>query len=227
LPERTWQESKDSEAELFNMVLHLILLHLHRKAIIMKLSLRFYTRNDVVLIARELLGKVLVTRFDGKLTSGIITETEAYAGVTDRASHAYNGRRTERTEIMYWQGGTAYIYLCYGVHSLFNVVTNKNGVPHAVLIRALKALDGKDIMMQRLSVHSMKDNALTGPGKLSKALGIHFSDTGTDLAGDTLWIEDRKIKVRNADIIAGPRIGIDYAGEDAKLPFRFVWNKGE
>lgn len=94
----------------------------------------FYTRKDVVKIAKELLGKVLVTHFDGVVTSGIITETEAYAGVTDKASHAYGGRRTQRTDIMFWQGGVAYVYLCYGIHHLFNVVTNKADVPHACLL---------------------------------------------------------------------------------------------
>ena len=194
---------------------------------LMKLDRRFYERDDVVMIARELLGKVLVTAFDGNVTSGVITETEAYAGAVDRASHAYNGRRTERTEIMFRQGGTAYIYLCYGVHSLFNVVTNKSEIPHAILIRALSALNGKGIMMQRLHIASIGKNTLAGPGKLSRALGIHYSETGTDLTGNTIWIEDRKIKVKNADVSIGPRIGIDYAGEDAKLPYRFVWNGGK
>src|SRR5688572_7863163 len=103
----------------------------------MKLKRDFYTREDVVLVAKELLGKVLCTKWNGKTTSGIITETEAYEGITDRASHAYRGRRTERTEIMYSEGGTAYVYLCYGMHHLFNVVTNKKDIPHAVLIRAV------------------------------------------------------------------------------------------
>lgn len=189
----------------------------------MKLGRSFYERTDVVKIARDLLGKVLVTRFDNILTSGMITETEAYEGVTDRASHAYNNRRTERTEIMYWQGGTAYIYLCYGVHSLFNVVTNKKDIPHAILIRGLKPLEGTEAMLKRLYAKVLKGDMLIGPGKLSKALGIHYSATGTDLLGNTIWIEDRKIKIRDNDITAGPRIGIDYAGEDAKLPYRFIW----
>ena len=189
----------------------------------MKLERKFYERGDVVQIAKELIGKVLVTNFSRNLTSGIITETEAYAGVHDRASHAYGGRRTERTEIMYYRGGTAYIYLCYGVHSLFNVVTSKKNVPDAILIRALRPLDGTDIMKARLDVRSVGPHMLTGPGKLSKALGIHFSFTGTDLLGKTIWIEDRGIKVKNSEIEVGPRIGVDYAGEDAKLPYRFVW----
>jgi DNA-3-methyladenine glycosylase len=189
----------------------------------MKLSRNFYERKDVVRIANDLLGKVLVTRFDSKLTSGIITETEAYEGATDRASHAYNNRRTARTEIMFWQGGTAYIYLCYGVHSLFNVVTNKKNIPHAVLIRGIKPLDGTEMMQERLGIKTIVDSMFNGPGKLSKALGIHFSATGIDLLSDVIWIEDRGIKVKEAEVGTGPRIGIDYAGEDAKLPYRFVW----
>jgi DNA-3-methyladenine glycosylase len=190
----------------------------------LKLSRSFYIRDDVVQIAKDLLGKVLVTRFDSTLTSGIITETEAYAGATDRASHAYGGRRTNRTEIMFQNGGTAYIYLCYGVHSLFNVVTNKKDIPHAVLIRALQAVDGKNEIMRRLNTENLNEKALVGPGKLSKAMGIHFSATGLDLLDNMIWIEDRKFKVDAKQIIAGPRIGVDYAGDDALLPYRFVWN---
>ena len=114
-----------------------------------KLQADFYQREDVLLISRELLGKVLCTNFYGKLTSGIIVETEAYAGVTDKASHAYGGRRTKRTETMYASGGTAYVYLCYGIHHLFNIVTNKENIPHAVLIRSIQPRDGIEIMLQR------------------------------------------------------------------------------
>lgn len=109
----------------------------------------FYTRTDVVMIAKELLGKTLVTNFGGVATAGMIVETEAYAGVADKASHAYGGRRTTRTEIMYMHGGTAYVYLCYGIHHLFNVVTNVRDVHHAVLIRAIEPLAGIDIMLER------------------------------------------------------------------------------
>ena len=112
----------------------------------MKLQKDFYQREDVLTISRELLGKVLCTQFEGELTSGIIVETEAYAGETDQASHTYGGRRTLRTEVMYAPGGVSYIYLCYGIHHLFNVVTNFEGIPHAILIRAIKPIDGIDIM---------------------------------------------------------------------------------
>jgi len=188
----------------------------------MKLDTSFYTRPDVALIANDLLGKVLCTCFDGKLTEATITETEAYAGATDKASHAYGGRRTKRTEIMYRQGGHAYIYLCYGMYSLFNVVTNVEGVPHAVLIRGAIALSGVDIMLQRAGKKKATDDLLIGPGKLARAMGLHFSQTGVPLSGSAIWIEDRGIVVPPAAVQATPRIGVDYAGDDAKLPYRFV-----
>jgi DNA-3-methyladenine glycosylase len=183
----------------------------------MKLRRSFYLDDDVVAIARDLLGKVLVTRLDGRRTTGIITETEAYAGIHDRASHAWNGRRTARTEVMYAKGGTAYVYLCYGIHHLFNVVTNVEGVPHAVLVRAVHPLEGIDIMRERRQGRLVTN----GPGTVSSALGIRTTHTGTDLLGDTIWIEDHGIAVPRKHIIVGPRIGVDYAGSDALLPYRF------
>jgi DNA-3-methyladenine glycosylase len=192
------------------------------------LSRDFYIRPDVVTIARELLGKVLVTNIDGQLTSGIITETEAYAGATDKASHAFGGRRTERTEIMYRVGGTAYVYLCYGVHSLFNIVTNIENIPHAVLIRGIRPVDGIPEMLLRTGKALVNKNLANGPGKVSKALGIHYSHTGTDLvngpvkASKKIWIEDRGVPVINSKILSTPRIGVEYAGEDAMLPYRFL-----
>ena len=187
-----------------------------------KLSRTFYTRANVVQIAKDLLGKVICTNFNGQRTEAIISETEAYAGITDKASHAFGGRRSNRTEIMYWQGGCAYIYLCYGMYSLFNVVTNVEGTPHAVLIRGAVALSGIDFMLQRSGKKKLSPDLLVGPGKLSKALGLHYSQTGTLLSENTIWIEDRKIIVPKKSIIATSRIGVDYAGEDAALPYRFV-----
>lgn len=187
----------------------------------------FFQHDDVVLIARQLLGKVLCTSVDGILTTGIITETEAYAGKSDRASHAYNGRRTARTEIMFRAGGIAYVYLCYGVHSLFNVVTAAEGNPHAVLIRSVIPLEGLSMMQQRQGGKAVNRDAGTGPGRLSRLLGIHYAHTGLPLekAADkntlAIWIEDRNFIVNDGMIIAGPRIGVDYAGEDALLPYRF------
>lgn len=186
-----------------------------------RLTRSFYQREDVVLIAKELLGKFLFTKFGGKLTGGIITETEAYAGVTDRASHAHGGRRTARTEIMYMRGGTAYVYLCYGIHSLFNVVTNTKGIPHAVLIRAIQPTHGIPTILERRNLAELKRNAASGPGTVSEALGIHCSHTGTSLLGNKIWIEDRNSPVDESGIIAGKRVGVEYAGKDAALPYRF------
>ncbi len=188
----------------------------------------FFLQPDVVQIAKDLLGKYLVTETDGVITAGMICETEAYAGVVDRASHAFGGRRSARTEIMYREGGTAYVYLCYGIHSLFNVVTNVNDVPHAVLIRGIIPAEGIGIMLLRADKTTKTKNPGIGPGNVSKLLGIHFSHTGLDLTrrpGNResfgIWIEDREMLVRHGGIMAGPRVGVDYAGEDALLPYRF------
>lgn len=205
-----------------------------------KLSKDFYTRNDVVQISRDLLGKYLFTKIEGELTAGIITETEAYAGITDKASHAYNNCRTNRTEIMFSEGGVSYIFLCYGIHHLFNVVTNTKDIPHAVLIRAVKPIEGIDLILKRRNVYrkSLKqtipanDNVLfqnynkitSGPGTVSQALGIKTIHNGLDLTGNKIWIEDKGVKLLKKDIIASPRIGVDYAEEDAKLAYRFVAN---
>jgi DNA-3-methyladenine glycosylase len=188
----------------------------------------FYLRDDVVLIARELLGKMLYSQFDGLLTGGIIVETEAYAGVIDKASHAYGNRRTQRTEVMYSMGGTAYVYLCYGVHSLFNVVTNKENVPHAILIRAIKPVIGIETMLKRSGKDGIDKAFGTGPGKVSKLLGIHYSQSGIDLTkkpvekqGQGIWLADEGNVVLPETIVTGQRIGVGYAGQDALLPYRF------
>ncbi len=187
----------------------------------MKVPLEFYARDDVVLISRELLGKVLCTKINGLVTKAIITETEAYAGIDDKASHAYGGRRTRRTEPMYGRGGTAYIYLCYGIHHLFNVVTNKADTPHAVLIRAGKPLEGSDLMRKRRKKGHIDETLLAGPGSLAQALGITTNLTGTSLLGNRIWIEDQRIPLDAEAVIAGPRIGVNYAAEDAKRVYRF------
>ncbi len=196
-----------------------------QKKLVSKLPADFYLRDDVVLIAKELLGKVLYTKFDGLLCGGIITETEAYAGIRDKASHAYNGRRSDRTEIMYCKGGTAYVYLCYGVHSLFNVVTNKKDIPDAVLIRGISPLKGVETMLDRAGKKAVDKNFGVGPGKVAKILGIHYSHTGTDLCGKQIWLEDTGIHALNHEIYTGTRIGVDYAAEDALLPYRFIFTK--
>lgn len=187
-----------------------------------KLPLSFYQRKNVCTIAKDLIGKILVTSFDGVLTAGRIVETEAYNGADDRASHSWNGRRTRRTEVMYAAGGLAYVYICYGIHHLFNVVTNLEEVPHAVLVRSIEPLLGIEDMLVRTGKQKL-DNTLTrGPGNVSKALGIHSSDTGVSLQSDELFVADDGFKVKTAQIAITPRIGVDYAGEDALLPYRFI-----
>ncbi|MBI2268874.1 MAG: DNA-3-methyladenine glycosylase [Bacteroidetes bacterium] len=189
-----------------------------------KLKKDFYRRDDVVQISKELLGKYLFTKLDDIVTAGIITETEAYAGITDKASHAWNGRRTSRTEIMYSEGGVAYVYLCYGIHHLFNIVTNKKDVPHAVLIRAIKPVEGIPCILKRRNKTNIDKSTAGGPGTASQALGLLTKHSGTDLTGNKIWIEDKGIRTKEKEITVGPRVGIDYAGEDAGLPYRFIYN---
>jgi DNA-3-methyladenine glycosylase len=184
-----------------------------------KLPLGFYQREDVLLVSKELLGKYLFTNMDNVLTGGIIVETEAYAGPIDRASHAYGNRRTERTEVMFQAGGVSYVYLCYGIHRLFNVITNIAGIPHAVLIRAIQPVSGIEKMLDRRNKNRLDRDVAGGPGSLTKALGITTDHNGISLQGTMIWIEDHGDSY--PDIIASPRVGVDYAGEDAELPWRF------
>jgi len=187
----------------------------------LKLSRDFYLDRNVVSLARELLGKSIYTRFSPGLTAGIIIETEAYAGVNDRASHAYGGRRTSRTEVMYAEGGVSYVYLCYGIHSLFNVVTGIRDEPHAVLIRAIYPQTGIKWMEQRRALSHTNRTFSSGPGSLCKALGIHYSHSGISLSGNKIWLSDEGISIPGSKINCSARIGVDYAGEDAALPYRF------
>lgn len=187
-----------------------------KKTVILPRS--FYTRVDVVSIARELLGKWLFTKIgNSPITGGIIVETEAYAGAQDKASHAYGNRRTKRTEVMFHEGGVSYVYLCYGIHSLLNVVTHREGIPHAVLIRSIIPKIGIDVIAQR-----RKGNLplASGPGMLCQALGITREHNALDLTQPPIWIEDRGDIP--SEIISTPRIGIEYAQEDALLPWRFI-----
>ncbi len=188
-----------------------------------KLPKSFYLDNDVVSRARALLGCRLWTRINGEVTAGVIVETEAYDGLTDRASHAYGGRRTRRTEVFYRSGGIAYTYLCYGIHTLFNVITGPEQVPQAVLIRAVAPCEGLDTMLARRRQTQVQRKTAGGPGLVSQALGITRSLNGTDLSGNTVWLTHggRDEKPAESDILASPRIGIDYAGGDALLPWRF------
>ncbi|HEY0739962.1 MAG TPA: DNA-3-methyladenine glycosylase, partial [Chryseosolibacter sp.] len=190
----------------------------------MKLNEEFYQGANVVEIARNLLGKALFTRKKKILTGGIIVETEAYSW-REKGCHAYNAKKTERNAIMFEAGGHSYVYLCYGIHYLFNVVTNVPGTADAVLIRALQPLEGLEEMKKRRGALASPYHLTSGPGKLSKALGIDRTFNGKSLLNDEVWIEDLGNKIAKTDIEASPRIGIDYAGVDALLPWRFTLKK--
>ena len=186
----------------------------------LKLNLDFYLQNDVIKVSKNLLGKFLMTNINGQITGGMIVETEAYAGIIDKASHAYNNRRTNRTKYLYKNGGIAYIYICYGIHCLFNLVTNTINNPHAVLIRAIQPTDGIDLITKRRE--NRKNYYLTnGPGSLTKALGIKLSHNGLSLLEKKIWIETRNITIDKKNIIASPRVGINYAQEYINKPWRF------
>jgi DNA-3-methyladenine glycosylase len=186
-----------------------------------KLDITFYQRDNVLQIAQELLGKMLVTKWNDIVTSGRIVEVEAYAGTIDKASHAHGGKRTARNEVMYAEGGVAYVYLCYGIHHLFNVVTHNKDSPHAILIRALEPIKGIDRMLERTGKKKL-DNTLTrGPGNLSKAMGLYVSHSGHSLISKELFIAEDGFVYSKKEIAASPRIGVDYAGTDALLPYRY------
>ncbi|MFD2287494.1 DNA-3-methyladenine glycosylase [Pedobacter petrophilus] len=187
----------------------------------MKLSAEYYLNEDVISLAKDLLGKILYTNIDGEVTAGIIVETEAYFGIKDKASHAYGGRRTNRTETMYSKGGVSYVYLCYGMHHLFNVVTSVRDDPHAVLIRGIEPLIGIDVIEARRNMSVAKAAISSGPGSAAKALGIDRSFNAKDLRGDEIWLEDQGIRYHDHEIAATPRVGIAYAQEHAILPWRF------
>ena len=188
----------------------------------MRLTKDYFLTDDVLGIARDLLGKYLFTKVDGQLTGGVICEVEAYMGTGDRASHAYGGRRTRRNEMMYHEGGVAYVYLCYGMHHLLNFVTNVDGVPDAVLIRGIMPTHGEELMLQRTGKRKITPDIGIGPGKVSKLLGLTVADNGLSLCSDTLWIEDRGLIIPENIVESTSRIGVDYAGEDALLPYRCV-----
>ena len=190
-----------------------------------KLRRSFYARDDTLLVARELLGRLLVVPAPtGERVSGRIVEVEAYCGVEDRASHAYGGRRTARTETMYRAGGAAYVYFVYGMHHQFNVVTGPEDVPHAVLVRAVEPAEGIEWMRRRRPARAERE-LTSGPGKLCQALGIDRSFDGADLRGRRVWIEETDSPPSQEEIAAGTRIGVAYAGADALKPWRF-WLKG-
>jgi DNA-3-methyladenine glycosylase len=176
----------------------------------------FYLHDDVVALSRALIGKMLFTQIDGAITGGYIIETEAYRGPEDRASHAFNNRRTKRTEVMFQRGGLCYVYKCYGIHNLLNIVTNVENIPHAILIRGILPKVGKETIMKR---RLFKDKII-GPGNVAKGLSIDMTFNFESLFGEKIWIEE-SADILQGEIFATPRIGIDYAKEDALLPWRF------
>lgn len=190
---------------------------------VQRLGRDFFTRPDVLAVSRDLLGKFLATNFDGQLALGKIVEVEAYRGPDDKACHAYNYRFTERTKVMYAEGGHAYIYLCYGMHHLFNIVTAPEGVPHAVLVRAIEPVDNIPLMLRRRGLGQLGPRLSAGPGVLSQALGIRANQSGMDMlqADSPIWLECRGLSIPPTDILAGPRVGVAYAEECAAWHWRF------
>ena len=188
-----------------------------------RLQKPFFLEQDVVKVSQKLLGKFLVSKANGIISAGMIVETEAYRGPDDKACHAYNHRYTDRTRVMYQEGGVAYVYLCYGIHHLFNVVTGKEGDAHAVLIRAVEPTDNIEAMLIRRNMERPQRRLTAGPGTLTKALGITTQYTGMSLVdkGSPLWIEDRGMDFAAENIVASPRVGVDYAEECAAWPWRF------
>jgi DNA-3-methyladenine glycosylase len=185
-----------------------------------KLPFSLYQDTNVVRVARNLLGKQLWTNFDGNLTAGLIVEVEAYCGATDQACHAFPDKKTPRTQIMYASGGVAYVYLVYGMHNLFNIVTNVEGSADAVLIRAIEPVAGERIMQERRNVYKKNKFLTGGPARLTQALGITVADNKTDLQSNHIWLTDGKCYSEN-EIVTSTRIGVEYAGADAMLPWRF------
>lgn len=188
-----------------------------------RLEKSFFLQEDVVQLSKDLLGKVLVTNFNNELTAGKIVETEAYRAPDDKACHAYQNLYTNRTKIMFQEGGVAYVYLCYGIHHLFNVVTAKEGMAHAILIRAIEPLENITLMLSRRGKSKVNRQLTGGPGVMSKALGITKSFTGVTLVekDSPIWIEDRGVEIPETAIIASTRVGVDYAEECALWNWRF------
>lgn len=186
-----------------------------------KLPYSFYQQEDVVGLAIQLLGKQLFTLIDGKLTNGIIVETEAYNGITDKASHAYGNRFTPRTQTMYEVGGIIYVHLCYGIHHLLNVVTGSKNNPQVILIRAIEPLVGIEMMLARRNMLDLAPRITAGPGSVAKAFGIDKNLNAKDLLSDEIWIEDNGVQINPELIVSSPRVGVDYAEDHALLPWRF------
>lgn len=183
---------------------------------------KYFQNPDILFLGQDLLGKVLCTDFDEQLCKAKIIETEIYKAPEDRGSHAFNNLRTNRTEIMYGEGGTAYIYLCYGIHSMVNIVSGPKDHAHAILIRAVEPLNNFSTLKERVQTKK-KDILLgSGPGNVCKAMGIHTKHGGEKLyTRGNIWIEEATEKIMQKEIVKGPRVGIAYAKEWAHKPWRF------
>ncbi|AZA57726.1 DNA-3-methyladenine glycosylase [Chryseobacterium shandongense] len=186
-----------------------------------KLKPEYYLNHDVIFLAKNLLGKILFTEKNGEITAGVITETEAYLGEDDKASHAYGGRRTLRTEAMYLPGGFCYVYLCYGIHHLLNIVISQKNDPKSILIRSVEPYLGLPVMERRRDMTASSKAISSGPGSVCKALGIDMTFNKKSLTGERIWIEESESSYNAEDIASTPRIGVDYAGEHAQLSLRF------
>ncbi len=186
-----------------------------------KLPLDFYRQPDVVSVARQLLGKHIYSNIGGRLTGGIIVETEAYRGPDDRGSHAFNNKRTPRNEMMYKAGGVAYMYICYGIHDMLNIVTGTEGISHAALIRAIEPVVGLDIMCERRGIFDNKIRLCQGPGALAKALGLSKLHNGADLQDDQIWLTDEGLSYTDDQVIASARVGMNFDGPYKTIPWRF------
>lgn len=187
----------------------------------MKLPAHYYHNPNVLAIARDLIGKYILTKINDCVTGGYIVESEAYNGALDKASHAYGNKITPRTKTMFMSGGVVYVYLCYGIHEMFNIVTSAEGEPHAILIRAIEPTEGIDEMLLRRKMPGLKPNITSGPGSVAKALGISRKINAVSLQGDSIWLEDRGLSFIDDEVAAVPRVGVNYAGDDAFLPYRF------
>lgn len=198
---------------------------LWRAQIMGKLERSFFARNTLT-VAQELLGKILVHQIEGTTLKGMIVETEAYLGLSDKAAHSYSGKITKRVETMYKQPGTAYVYFIWGMHYCLNLITAKEGVPEGVLIRAIEPIENiEQMVFNRFNKRTeeltsyQKRNITNGPGKLTQAMKIDGSLNNTDLCKDILYVEEGLAKTFK--IQTAKRIGIDYAQEAIDYPYRF------
>lgn len=179
----------------------------------------FYLR-DANRVAPELLGCLLVSESPEGRCAGIIVEVEAYKGDCDKGAHSFKNKRTPRTEIQFGPGGYAYIFKIYGMYDCFNIVTNKEGIPDVVLVRALEPVEGIALMEKRRGSKNGSRGLCSGPGKLCQALGISGADYGADLCASRIYVEGSETADKKS-ILVSPRVNIDYAQECAEFPWRY------